>query len=186
MEMYAPKIGHFINVSKILSLVHRWVKFPELPEGYWPVKALSKISSVVGHPMHTDHFTTNTDKVSFNRILIKVDVSQPSTELINIETPSDCGYRNRPRKVVLLRLLAPRTEANVPRTKKRKTRKAQPPKMVWHVVVRRGNHPPDGVGAQHQQCSHVGERLFMEHPEFRSLLQHVWATADHEQATEIV
>jgi len=74
--------------KQILSLVHRWVKFPELRVGYWPVKALSKIASDVGHPMHTDHFTTNTDKVSFNRILIKVDVSQPSTEMINIETPS--------------------------------------------------------------------------------------------------
>ncbi|KAG5571006.1 hypothetical protein H5410_060772 [Solanum commersonii] len=137
MEMYAPKIRHFINVPKvllhdmghyifkfhskkdkereinygpyyfnniplilkpskldfvfdkqILSLVPRWVKFLYLPIGYWPAKALSKIASAAGHPMHTDHFTTNMDKVSFTRILIKVDVSHLSTELINIETPS--------------------------------------------------------------------------------------------------
>ncbi|KAG5571008.1 hypothetical protein H5410_060774 [Solanum commersonii] len=173
MEMYAPKIWHFINVPKvllhgmgyyifkfhskkdkervinygpyyfnnipfilkpweldfmfdkqILSLVHRWVKFPELPVGYWPVKALSKIASVVGHPMHTDYLTTNTDKPRYCNECLRYGHNY-----------SDCGYRNRPRKVVLLRLLAPRPDADVPRTKKRKTRKAQPPKMVWHVVV---------------------------------------------------
>ncbi|KAG5629694.1 hypothetical protein H5410_001411 [Solanum commersonii] len=66
----------------------RWVKFSGLPVGYWSIESLSEIASAVGRPMHTDLVTANVEKISYARILIEVDVSQPLTEVISIETPS--------------------------------------------------------------------------------------------------
>ncbi|KAH0685695.1 hypothetical protein KY290_017216 [Solanum tuberosum] len=71
-----------------LSIVPLWVKFPGLPVSYWSVEALSKVVSAVGRPIHTDMFTANAERISYARILIEVDVSQPLTEQIVIETPS--------------------------------------------------------------------------------------------------
>ncbi|KAH0670701.1 hypothetical protein KY290_026098 [Solanum tuberosum] len=64
------------------------VKFPKLPVGYWSVEAFSKVASAVGNRLHTDNFTANAEKISYDRILIEVDVSQPFPDCIAIETPS--------------------------------------------------------------------------------------------------
>ncbi|KAG5572395.1 hypothetical protein H5410_062161 [Solanum commersonii] len=97
-----PWVLDFEFDKEILSVVPIWVKFLGLPVGYWSIEALSKISSVVGRPMHTYLFTTNMENISYARILIEVDVLQPLTEVISIETPSglweeQVEYEWRPR-----------------------------------------------------------------------------------------
>ncbi|WMV19202.1 hypothetical protein MTR67_012587 [Solanum verrucosum] len=74
--------------KEALSIVSQWVKFLGLPVGYWSVDALSKVASAVGQPIHTYRFTTNAKRISYARILLEVDVSQPLNEQIVIETPS--------------------------------------------------------------------------------------------------
>ncbi|KAH0689114.1 hypothetical protein KY289_016472 [Solanum tuberosum] len=66
--------------KEALSIVPLWVKFPGLPVGYWSVEALSKVASAVGRLIHIDRFTENAERISYARILIEVDVSQPLTE----------------------------------------------------------------------------------------------------------
>lgn len=57
------KWEHDFEFDRKNTQVPLWVKFPGLPVEYWPVEALSKIASVVGRLMHTDHFTTNADMI---------------------------------------------------------------------------------------------------------------------------
>lgn len=54
--------------------------------GYWSAKALSKVASAIGKPIHTDNYTANMDRISYARVLIEVDVSQPLPNSIQIET----------------------------------------------------------------------------------------------------
>nr|XP_009596522.1 uncharacterized protein At4g02000-like [Nicotiana tomentosiformis] len=70
-----------------LSTIPLWMKFPGLPVGYWSPKALSKLASGVGKPLYTDKFTTELEKISYARVLIEADVSQPLLECIQIDTP---------------------------------------------------------------------------------------------------
>ncbi|KAG5613500.1 hypothetical protein H5410_024781, partial [Solanum commersonii] len=69
--------------KETLSLIPIWVKFPV---GYWSVEALTKVTSTACRVVHTYQYTTNSVKISYAKILIKVDVSQPFTEVIQIET----------------------------------------------------------------------------------------------------
>ncbi|KAH0705741.1 hypothetical protein KY285_010276 [Solanum tuberosum] len=127
--------------------------------------------------MHIDLFTANVENISYARILIEVDVSQPLTEVISIETlsglweqqveyewrprycneclryghtDSDCWYQQQEENGV---------NANTePANIKEPIKKTRHTKMVWKVVVRKGNHSPDDVGTQQQQqCSHENE-----------------------------
>lgn len=84
----------FVFDKAVLSSIPIWVKFPGLPVGYWSVEALSKVASAVGKPIHTDNFTANADRISYARILVEVDVSQPLPDMMVIETPS--GPRDQP------------------------------------------------------------------------------------------
>ncbi|KAH0724818.1 hypothetical protein KY284_000683 [Solanum tuberosum] len=83
-----PWVLDFEFDKEILSVVPIWVKFLGLPVRYWSIESLSEIASAVGRPMHTDLVTANVEKITYARILIEVDVSQPLTEVISIETPS--------------------------------------------------------------------------------------------------
>ncbi|KAM3305836.1 putative protein isoform X2 [Capsicum chacoense] len=58
-----------------------------LSVGYWSTKSLSKLASAVGRSLHTDSFTTSMERISYARILIELDVSQPFVEKIDLATP---------------------------------------------------------------------------------------------------
>lgn len=60
-----------------------WVKFPGLAVGYWSAEALSKVASAVGRPLYMDSFTANAEKISYARVLVEVDVSQPLLDSVN-------------------------------------------------------------------------------------------------------
>lgn len=70
-----------------LSTIPLWVKFPGLPVGYWSPEALSKLASGVGKPLYTDRITAEMERISYARVLIEVDVSQPLPVCIEIDTP---------------------------------------------------------------------------------------------------
>ncbi|KAH0764714.1 hypothetical protein KY285_000585 [Solanum tuberosum] len=144
-----PWVLDFEFDKEILSVVPIWVKFLGLPVGYWSIESLSEITSAAGRPMHTDLVTANVEKISYARILIEVDVSQPLTEVISIETPSGLWEKREENGVN-----ATNEPANIKEPKKRQIKKAQHTKMVWQVVVRKGNNSPDDVRTQQQQCSH--------------------------------
>ncbi|XP_070045727.1 uncharacterized protein [Nicotiana tomentosiformis] len=70
-----------------LSTIPLWVKFSGLLVGYWSPEALSKLASRVGRPLNTDKFTAKLEKISYARVLVEADISQPLPERIEIDTP---------------------------------------------------------------------------------------------------
>ncbi|KAH0729461.1 hypothetical protein KY290_000585 [Solanum tuberosum] len=63
---------------------------------------------------------------------------------------SDCWYQQQEENGVNVT----NEPANIKEPKKRQIKKAQHTKMVWKVVIRKGNNSPNDVGTQQQQCSH--------------------------------
>nr|XP_016515889.1 PREDICTED: uncharacterized protein LOC107832538 [Nicotiana tabacum] len=62
-----------------------WVNFPELPIKFWTVENLGRIASSIGNPICTDKLTAQEARISYARMLIEMDVSQPLPETILIE-----------------------------------------------------------------------------------------------------
>lgn len=56
--------------------------------GYWSGEALSKMATAIGKPLYTDNFTASIERISYARILVETDVSQPLIDSIEIVTPS--------------------------------------------------------------------------------------------------
>ncbi|XP_070029902.1 uncharacterized protein [Nicotiana sylvestris] len=77
---------NFYFDPECLSTIPLWVKFPGLPMGYWSPEALSKLASGVRKSLYTDIFTAELEKISYARVLVETDVSQPISECIKIYT----------------------------------------------------------------------------------------------------
>ncbi|XP_070029314.1 uncharacterized protein [Nicotiana sylvestris] len=73
--------------SKFITTIPLWIHLPSLSAGYWTTDALSKVASVVGLPLYTDKFIADLNKISYARVLVKVDITKPLVETIEIETP---------------------------------------------------------------------------------------------------
>ncbi|XP_070032037.1 uncharacterized protein LOC142168088 [Nicotiana tabacum] len=73
---------------KCITTIPLWVHFPSLPVGYWTADVLSKVASAIGTPMYTDRYTTDLNKISYARVLVKVDITKPMLESMEIDTPS--------------------------------------------------------------------------------------------------
>ncbi|XP_060202242.1 uncharacterized protein LOC132630698 [Lycium barbarum] len=59
-----------------------WVTFPNLPVKYWSTENLSRIASFIGNPVCTDR---EEERLSYARILIELDMTQPLPEQMLIE-----------------------------------------------------------------------------------------------------
>ncbi|KAK6786919.1 hypothetical protein RDI58_015444 [Solanum bulbocastanum] len=59
-----------------------------LPVGYWSSEALSKGESAIGKPLYTDSFTASMTRISYARVLVEADVSQPLLDSIDIVIPT--------------------------------------------------------------------------------------------------
>ncbi|XP_070007223.1 uncharacterized protein [Nicotiana sylvestris] len=69
-----------------VSVIPLWITFPGLPLGFWSIEALSKLDSVVGKPLYTDKITTEMEKVSYARVLVETDISQPLPDSFKMQT----------------------------------------------------------------------------------------------------
>lgn len=65
-----------------------WVKFPNLPMSCWNRDSLSRIASAVGKPIYADECTANQTKISFARMLIEVNITNPVSAEITIKEPN--------------------------------------------------------------------------------------------------
>ncbi|XP_019241874.1 PREDICTED: uncharacterized protein LOC109221897 [Nicotiana attenuata] len=73
---------------KCITTIPLWIQLPNLSVGYWTADALSKVASAVGMPMYTDRYTADLGKISFARMLVKVDITKPLVETVEIITPT--------------------------------------------------------------------------------------------------
>ncbi|XP_019241653.1 PREDICTED: uncharacterized protein LOC109221639 [Nicotiana attenuata] len=74
---------------KCITTIPLWIHLPSLSAGYWTADALSKVASAVGLPLYTDKFTAKLNKISYARVLVKVDITKPLVEEIEIVTPTE-------------------------------------------------------------------------------------------------
>ncbi|KAL0352045.1 UNVERIFIED_CONTAM: hypothetical protein Scaly_1593200 [Sesamum calycinum] len=93
-----------------ISLTSVWATPPSLPLECWHPNALGKIGSRLGTPIAMDSLTTSMERVSYARILVKVDASKPLVDQVDFMllngvmrkqqvvyefTPKFCTYCNR-------------------------------------------------------------------------------------------
>ena len=65
-----------------------WVRFPTLPLRCWTPLCLSKLASVIGKPIHCNGPTTNMARLSYARVLIKVDLLRDLSSSVNVILPN--------------------------------------------------------------------------------------------------
>ncbi|KAG5608273.1 hypothetical protein H5410_019554 [Solanum commersonii] len=84
-----------INVSLYIE-TPTYAKTLDLPVGYWLGEAPSKVASAIGQPLYTDSFTASMDRISYTRILVETDVSQPLMPFSECLTRGKCTTRASP------------------------------------------------------------------------------------------
>lgn len=72
-----------------LRFVPLWVSFPKLPLQCWTEENLGRLASYLGRPICTDKLTAKGDRISYARILIKMDITQPLPDKVTIESSDD-------------------------------------------------------------------------------------------------
>ncbi|XP_060195091.1 uncharacterized protein LOC132624308 [Lycium barbarum] len=71
-----------------MRIIPLWVQFPGLPLQYWIEENIGQIGSLLGKPVCTDKLTAPSDRISYARVLIEIDVSQPLPLDLNIKNPT--------------------------------------------------------------------------------------------------
>ncbi|XP_060172613.1 uncharacterized protein LOC132603526 [Lycium barbarum] len=70
---------------ELLRIVPLWVQLPRLPILYWADDNLSRIASCLGKSVCADQLTAQIGRVSYARVLIEMDITQPLPEVLIIE-----------------------------------------------------------------------------------------------------
>lgn len=63
--------------------------FHKLLVGNWWLEALVKVASAIGQTLYTDKYTADMARISYARVLVEVDISQPLVETIVIKLFTD-------------------------------------------------------------------------------------------------
>lgn len=71
--------------NEIMTVIPLWVQLPNLPLNCWGMNSLSRIGSILGTPLFADECTTNQNRISYARMLVEIDVTQPLKYQIQIE-----------------------------------------------------------------------------------------------------
>ncbi|KAL0463054.1 UNVERIFIED_CONTAM: hypothetical protein Slati_0193000 [Sesamum latifolium] len=76
-----------------VSLTPIWATLPSLPLECWNPNALGKIGSRLGTPIAMDSLTRTMERVSYARILVEVDASEPLVDHVEFVLPN--GVRRK-------------------------------------------------------------------------------------------
>lgn len=71
--------------NESLCIIHVWVNFLGLPIQCWIEKKLGRIASLLGKPICTDKLTVRCERISYARVLIEMDITQPFPDELSIE-----------------------------------------------------------------------------------------------------
>lgn len=71
-----------------LTTVPLWVRFSNLPLHCWSRGSLSRIGSALGNLLFADECTTKVKRISYARMLIEMNVTQPLPKEIFVQIPS--------------------------------------------------------------------------------------------------
>ncbi|KAJ6880841.1 hypothetical protein NC652_034010 [Populus alba x Populus x berolinensis] len=82
-----PMTRFFYFSNEEMSRVLVWVKFPNLPLCYWSPFCLSKIASVLGKPIQSDHMTSTLSRLSYAHVLVEIDLRKDLQHFVEISLP---------------------------------------------------------------------------------------------------
>lgn len=74
--------------NEVLKVIPIWIKLPNLPLNCWNEESLSRICSLIGVSLYADECTSKALRVSFARILVKMDVTRDIKKVMKIADPS--------------------------------------------------------------------------------------------------
>ncbi|XP_020252239.1 uncharacterized protein LOC109829580 [Asparagus officinalis] len=72
-----------------------WIQFPALKLNLWNEKGISKIASLIGHPIATDKLTANRKRLAYARVLVQVTLPSSLPDQVVIKGPNGCSYTQR-------------------------------------------------------------------------------------------
>ncbi|XP_048494461.1 uncharacterized protein LOC125494741 [Beta vulgaris subsp. vulgaris] len=81
--------------DEILKVVPIWTKFPNLPLSCWGEDSLSRIASLLGVPLYDDECTSKGLRVSYDRVLIEIDVTQEIPREVAVEDPNGKRFQQK-------------------------------------------------------------------------------------------
>jgi len=82
-----PMTRYFYFSSEEMSRVPVWVRFPNLPICCWSPSCLSKIASVLGKPIQSDHMTFTLSCMSYARVLVEIDLREDLQHSVAVSLP---------------------------------------------------------------------------------------------------
>ncbi|XP_021848022.1 uncharacterized protein [Spinacia oleracea] len=82
VKEWAP---NFNFSTEVLTMVPLWIQLPSLPLNCWGVDSLSRIGSILGKPLFANECTTNQTRISYARMLVEIDVTQPLCYKVMVE-----------------------------------------------------------------------------------------------------
>lgn len=71
--------------DEVLKEVPLWIRLPNLSLDCWSGDSLSRIGSVLGKPLCADECTTEQKRVSYARLFVEVDITQPLVYKVQVE-----------------------------------------------------------------------------------------------------
>lgn len=77
--------AEFYFEKEILKEIPLWIRLPQLPLTCWSDDSLSRVGSMLGKPICADECTSQQMRISYARLLIKVDITKPLVYQIQIE-----------------------------------------------------------------------------------------------------
>ncbi|XP_070017985.1 uncharacterized protein [Nicotiana sylvestris] len=78
----------FDFTNEVLKTIPLWIQLPKLPLNCWEDDSLSRIGSTLGVLIYVDACTTKVERISYARILVKIDVTRPLPIQIMVEDPN--------------------------------------------------------------------------------------------------
>ncbi|XP_019225767.1 PREDICTED: uncharacterized protein LOC109207324 [Nicotiana attenuata] len=78
---------NFQMKDESMRIVPIWINLPGLPIQCWAEEHLGRIASLLGKPICTDRLTAECERVSYARILVDMDITQPMPDEFCVEIP---------------------------------------------------------------------------------------------------
>nr|XP_016453332.1 PREDICTED: uncharacterized protein LOC107777718 [Nicotiana tabacum] len=81
--------------NEFMRIAPIWVNLLELPIQCWAEENLGRIASLLGKSICTDKLTAQCERVSYARVLIEMDITQPLPDEVLIEKPYGSSWMQR-------------------------------------------------------------------------------------------
>lgn len=78
----------FLFAKEDMEFLPSWIQIHGLPADCWTIPAMSKITSVIGKPIHTDKLTVSKKGSTYARVLVEIDMKKPRIWEYHVDLPT--------------------------------------------------------------------------------------------------